>query len=122
MATISKNNTLLASIDLFATTSENQQEIISKLCDRVQKLPEMVKLTSIEVERAMNSSPGLVSATFHRSLDGTRIFNYGQWESKEAFKAILNQPGFNPEKPYWQNLARNEFHLYHVAHTQTKTV
>ena len=84
--------------------------------------PEMVKITSVEIERAMNSSPGLLSATFHRSLDGTRMFNYGQWESKEAFDAILKQPGFNPEKPYWENLARNEFHLYNVVHTQTKTL
>ncbi len=82
--------------------------------------PEMVKRTSVEIERAMNSSPGLLSATFHRSLDGTRMFNYGQWESKEAFEAILKQPGFNPQKPYWENLARNEFHLYHVVHNHVK--
>jgi len=81
--------------------------------------PEMVRRTSIELERAMSNSPGLLSATFHRSLDGTRMFNYGQWESKEAFEAILKQPGFNPEQPYWQGLARNEFHLYNVVHTQT---
>lgn len=78
--------------------------------------PEMVKRTTAEVERAMNDAPGLISATFHRSLDGTRMFNYGQWESKEAFEAILKQPGFNPDKPYWEGLARNEFHLYNVVH------
>jgi quinol monooxygenase YgiN len=82
--------------------------------------PEMIKRTSQELDRAMNS-PGLLSATFHRSLDGTRMFNYGQWESKEAFEAILKQPGFNPDKPYWDGLARNEFHLYHVVHTQSAT-
>ena len=81
--------------------------------------PEMVKRTTTELERAMNSSPGLISASFHRSLDGTRMFNYGQWESKEAFEAILKQPGFNPDKPYWEGLARNEFHLYHVVHVET---
>jgi quinol monooxygenase YgiN len=81
--------------------------------------PEMVKRTSAELERAMSNSPGLLSATFHRSLDGTRMFNYGQWESKEAFEAILKQPGFNPEQPYWEGLARNEFHLYNVVHTQS---
>ncbi|KST68959.1 antibiotic biosynthesis monooxygenase family protein [Mastigocoleus testarum] len=81
--------------------------------------PEMVKRTSSELERAMSSSPGLLSATFHRSLDGNRMFNYGQWESKEAFEAILKQPGFNPDKPYWEGLARNEFHLYNVVHVQT---
>lgn len=78
--------------------------------------PEMVKRTTAELDRAMSNSPGLISATFHRSLDGTRMFNYGQWESKEAFEAILKQPGFNPDKPYWEGLARNEFHLYTVVH------
>ncbi|MDJ0696027.1 antibiotic biosynthesis monooxygenase [Mastigocoleus sp. MO_188.B34] len=80
--------------------------------------PEMVKRTSSELERAM-SSPGLLSATFHRSLDGNRMFNYGQWESQEAFEAILKQPGFNPDKPYWEGLAGNEFHLYNVVHVKT---
>lgn len=81
--------------------------------------PEMVKRTTAELEQAMSNSPGLISASFHRSLDGTRMFNYGQWKSKEAFEAILNQPGFNPDKPYWEGLARNEFHLYQVVHVET---
>jgi quinol monooxygenase YgiN len=80
--------------------------------------PEMIKRTTAELDRAMSDTPGLISATFHRSLDGTRMFNYGQWESKEAFEAILKQPGFNPDKPYWQGLARNEFHLYTVVHVE----
>lgn len=78
--------------------------------------PEMVKRTTAELDQAINNSPGLVSATFHRSLDGTRMFNYGQWESREAFEVILKQPGFNPDQPYWEGLARNEFHLYNVVH------
>lgn len=81
--------------------------------------PEMVKRTTTELSKAMSNSPGLVSASFHRSLDGTRMFNYGQWESKEAFEAILKQPGFNPDEPYWKGLARNEFHLYHVVHVES---
>jgi quinol monooxygenase YgiN len=81
--------------------------------------PEMVKRTTAELERAMSNSPGLISASFHRSLDGTRMFNYGQWESKESFEAILKQPGFDPDKPYWEGLARNEFHLYQVVHVET---
>jgi quinol monooxygenase YgiN len=80
--------------------------------------PEMVKRTTDELDRAMGDSLGLISATFHRSLDGTRMFNYGQWESKEAFEAILKQPGFNPDKPYWEGLARNEFHLYTVVYVE----
>ena len=81
--------------------------------------PEMVKRTTAEIDRAMNSA-GLISATFHRSLDGTRMFNYGQWESQAAFEAILKQPGFNPNQPYWEGLARNEFHLYNIVHVKAK--
>ncbi len=81
--------------------------------------PEMVKRTTIELDRAMSNSPGLISASFHRSLDGTRMFNYGQWESQGAFEAILKQPGFDPDKPYWEGLARNEFHLYRVVRVET---
>jgi quinol monooxygenase YgiN len=82
--------------------------------------PEMIRRTTAELDRAMSNSAGLLSATFHRSLDGTRMFNYGQWKSREVFEAILSQPGFNPEQPYWQGLARNEFHLYNVVHVQVK--
>ena len=64
----------------------------------------------------MSNSAGLISATFHRSLDGTRMFNYGQWKSKEAFEAILKQREFNLDKPYWEDLARNELHLYPAVH------
>jgi len=82
--------------------------------------PEMIRRASAEIDRAMNHSPGLISATFHRSLDGTRMFNYGQWQSQAAFESMLKQPGFNPDTPYWQGLARNEFHSYQVVYMQVK--
>lgn len=72
--------------------------------------PDMVKRTTAELDRTMDDAPGLISAKFHRSLDGTWMFDY------EAFESILKQPGFNPDKPYWEGLARNEFHLYRVVH------
>jgi len=77
--------------------------------------PEMVRRTSAELERNESNSPGLLSY-LHRSLDGNSD-TYGQWESKEAFEAILKQPGFNPEQTVLEGLARNEFHLYNVVHT-----
>lgn len=75
----------------------------------------MVELASVEILRARVGEKGLISATFHRSTDGTRIFNYGQWESEEAFEDILTRKGFNPEKPYWEGVARNDFLLYRVV-------
>jgi quinol monooxygenase YgiN len=80
---------------------------------------EMVVRATSAVGEAINEV-GLHSATFHRSIGGTRLYNYGQWESEEAFKTFLKKPSFNPnQKPYWDGLARNEFHLYRVVHTQS---
>jgi quinol monooxygenase YgiN len=33
-----------------------------------------------------------VSANLHRSLDGTKVINYAQWESQDAFAAMLRNP------------------------------
>jgi len=77
---------------------------------------EMITRTTEALDQAFDVSPGLVSATFHRSLDGTRMFNYGQWTSEEAFAALESQPGFSKDAPYWEGLAKNEFHLYKCVH------
>ncbi len=75
--------------------------------------PRMVELAKEHVGPAM-SLPGLVSANFHRSLDGERVINYGQWEDKEAIYQLTQRPGFGKEDGYWTGLAENEFHLYEV--------
>ena len=61
--------------------------------------------------------PDLLSANFHRSLDGTRTVNYGQWRTLENFDLLLKEPKYKPLNEYWQGLAENEFHLYEVAFT-----
>ncbi|MDJ0573280.1 MAG: antibiotic biosynthesis monooxygenase family protein [Pleurocapsa sp. MO_192.B19] len=78
--------------------------------------PQMVELAKEHVKPAMEQ-PGLISATFHRSLDGTRVINYGQWKNKEAIEELVKQPGFSKDKPYWEGIADNEYHLYEVVHT-----
>jgi quinol monooxygenase YgiN len=62
--------------------------------------------------------PDLISANFHRSLDGTRTANYGQWRSLDNFEALLNEPKYESVREYWKGLAENEFHLYQVVHTE----
>jgi len=73
----------------------------------------MIKRISEALDNAMKiTNSQLISATFHRSFDGTGMFNYGQWTSIEAFEYLESQPGFSKEQPNWAGLARNEFHLY----------
>ena len=77
--------------------------------------PKMIELTTDALDKAM-AQDGLLSATFHTSLDQTRMFNYGQWTSQDAFTNLETQPGFSKDDPYWSGLARNEFHLYTCVH------
>jgi len=64
--------------------------------------------------------PDLMSANFHRSLDGTRTVNYGQWRSLDNFEELLKDPKYKPLSEYWQGLAENEFHLYEVVFTEER--
>lgn len=40
----------------------------------------------------MRHRPGFISASIHRSFDGTKVVNYAQWESREAFAAMFQDP------------------------------
>ncbi|MGB3653258.1 MAG: antibiotic biosynthesis monooxygenase [Rivularia sp. (in: cyanobacteria)] len=79
--------------------------------------PRMIELAGENVVKAMKL-PGLVSANFHRSLDGTRVINYGQWSDKDAIENLKKQPGFGSD-PYWEGIAENEHHLYELVFSVT---
>lgn len=63
-------------------------------------------------------NPGLLSANFHRSLDGVHNVNYGQWRSFADFEELLKDSKYKSLSEYWQGLAENEFHLYEVVFTE----
>ena len=79
--------------------------------------PQMMKLAQENITKAMQLD-GLISANFHRSLDGTRVINYGQWQDMQTIDQLKQQPGFNSESPYWSGIAENEHHLYEVILTE----
>jgi quinol monooxygenase YgiN len=59
--------------------------------------------------------PGFVSASFHRSLDGSAVLNYAQWESREAFEAICARPAVLEHFAEIRKLARGQRDLYEVV-------
>ncbi len=63
-------------------------------------------------------NPGLLSANFHRSLDGVHTVNYGQWSSFTEFEELLKDPKYKPLSEYWQGIAENQFHLYEVVYVE----
>ena len=74
---------------------------------------------SLMTERArfMARQPGFISISVHRSLDGRRIVNYIQWQSRDLLQAAHKSPEFRKEWGHFDQLAGAiDPHLYEVAH------
>jgi heme-degrading monooxygenase HmoA len=75
MVTIMEDGDLVTLINVFTVAPEDQQRLVDVL---------------VEATRAvMRKQQGFISANIHRSLDGTKVTNYAQWRSREAFEAML---------------------------------
>jgi heme-degrading monooxygenase HmoA len=56
------------------------------------KASELAAMLNDATDAVMRHVPGFVSANIHVSTDGTRVVNYAQWESAEAYLAMLADP------------------------------
>lgn len=102
MANISTDNDVVTLINVFTVEPENQQRLVDLLVEAT--------------ESVMNRMPGFVSANIHKSVDGTKVVNYAQWESREAFEAMLENPEAAPHMQEAGQIAESfEPHLYEVA-------
>ena len=73
---------------------------------------------SLMTERArfMARQPGFVSISLHRSLDGRRIVNYIQWQSRELLQSAHKSPEFRKEWNRFDDMTDEiDPHLYEVA-------
>jgi quinol monooxygenase YgiN len=77
-STIRAGDPVVALINVFTVDPVNQQRL--------------VELWQQGTEEVMRHLPGFVSANIHCSVDGTKVVNYAQWESVEAFNATLQDP------------------------------
>lgn len=104
MTTISSNNNALTLINVFTVQSENQQRLIDLLVHAT--------------ETTMKKQPGYISANIHRSLDGTKVVNYAQWQNREAFEAIFKNQEITAHMKQAEQLALHfEPYLYEVVFT-----
>jgi heme-degrading monooxygenase HmoA len=61
---------------------------------------------SLMTERArfMARQPGFISVSLHRSLDGRRIVNYIQWQSRDLLRSAHKSPEFRKEWDHFDQL------------------
>src|ERR1700730_16644665 len=74
MTTISAKSDVMTLINVFTVEPASQRRL-------VELLPEA---TEVSVRRA----PGFVSASLHRSTDGTKVTMYAQWRSIDDYQAM----------------------------------
>ncbi len=67
----------------------------------------LVKLLAEGTEKVMRTMRGFVSVSIHQSLDGTRVANYAQWESKEDFDRMLKSPEAQAQMKQFAALAKS---------------
>jgi antibiotic biosynthesis monooxygenase (ABM) superfamily enzyme len=105
MPTINASTTIVTQINVFTVPEGGQQALIDSLQ---------------EAAKFASSTPGWLSASVHRSRDGTRVVNYAQSENLEAAQRIINRL----REGGWleRNKALGEAHpgLYEVVFTLEK--
>lgn len=76
---------------------------------------ELAALLSESTEEVMQHMPGFISANIHLSTDRTRVVNYAQWQSAEAFMAMQSNPDAQIHMRKAAELAESfDPHLYTV--------
>ncbi len=66
--------------------------LINVFTVRPERQRQLVDLLVRATEDVMRHRPGFLTANIHASDDGTRVVNYAQWESADAFRAMLADP------------------------------
>ena len=101
MTEIQPNAPLATLINVFAVAPE-----------RAAELAEQLRLAT---EETMQFVPGFISANIHISTDSTRVVNYAQWQSAEAYTAMFEDPSTREHMAVCAAIATGfEPHLYTV--------
>jgi quinol monooxygenase YgiN len=103
MITISANNHLVTIINVFSVDPANQSQLM--------------QLLRRATEGSVAQAQGFVSASLHRSIDGTKVTMYAQWRTVEDYQAMRANPGPLPYLQEALTIATFEPGMYEVVDT-----
>ncbi len=94
---------MIAFINVFTVDPANQQRLIDIL--------------TTATETSVNRAKGFISATLHRSTDGTKVTMYAQWQTMADYQVMREDP--TPRKFFEEalSIARFDSVLYEVVRT-----
>ena len=101
MTTISPTNNLITLINVFTVEPGDQLRLI--------------ELLSRATKSSVTQAPGFISASLHRSLDGTKVTMYAQWRTVEDYQAMREDPAPLPYLRESLAIAKFEPGMYEVV-------
>ena len=107
MTTISEEAGLLTLINVFTVSPENQDRLVDLLAQAT--------------DATVRHAKGFVSAALHRSLDGTKVTMYAQWQSMKDYQAMRGDPVASPYLTEALAIATFEPGAYMVTKTFTSS-
>jgi quinol monooxygenase YgiN len=107
MTNISPEEEIYTLINVFTVDPEKQQQLADTLIETTESL--------------LKSLPGFISASIHKSLDGTKVVNYSyaQQKNKKAFEQLISDPQVRARMGLAVQLGRPDGHFYTVKGTIT---
>ena len=81
---------------------------------------EVVRINAEIIERVATASAGFISASVHRSVDGTRVFNYLQWQTAEDLARMQRSPEFAEISAQFAGLIEFDPHQCEIAHVSER--
>jgi quinol monooxygenase YgiN len=103
MPTISAGNQYLTLINVFTVDPANQQKLLD--------------LLTLATEDSVSKITGFVSASLHKSLDGTKVTMYAQWRSTDDYQNMRNNPVESPYLTKAREIATFAPGMYEVEKT-----
>lgn len=74
------------------TTEPDHTTLINVFDVAPERADQLVEVLTTASEQVMRYLPGFVSANIHVSADRTRVVNYAQWSSAQAYATIFDNP------------------------------
>jgi len=90
-------------INVFTVKPADQQQLMALLTEAT--------------ERSVRHAAGFISATLHRSMDGTKVTMVAQWQSLEDYNTMRQDPAPLPYLQQALSIAKFEPGMYEVIET-----
>jgi quinol monooxygenase YgiN len=77
---------------------------------------QLIQVLKEGTETLFRKQPGYIATSFHKSQDGRRVINYGQWRSPKDIEAFRAKPEIGDYFKRVRALAQYEAIVCHVAY------